>query len=340
LIADLQQDLPDVWGRPVHSIFMGGGTPSLFSATGMRDLLSQVRAMLPVAPDAEITMEINPGSQEFDDLAAYRASGINRLSFGIQSLHDAQLKRLGRIHSAEQAQAAVKKAQAAGFDNINLDMMFALPQQDLTAAAEDLQALIALQPNHISYYQLTLEPNTLFAAKPPIGLPKDEDKLEMYEQGRNILQAAGYQQYEVSAYARQQDYSQHNLNYWNFGDYLGIGAGAHSKISFGHDGRIRRQLKHKHPKSYLLKANSPERIVQSEYLAPEQLPFEFMLNAVRLRQPIVLKKFEDATGPNRQQLCQPLLTFADIAWFTMDPDRTVQTAERSLRSDQILKASL
>ncbi|WP_395377320.1 radical SAM family heme chaperone HemW [Marinicella sp. W31] len=340
LIADLQQDLPDVWGRNVHSIFMGGGTPSLFSAEAMRSLLSQVRALLPITPDAEITMEINPGSQEFDDLEAYRAAGINRLSFGIQSLQDHQLKTLGRIHTADQAITAVKKAQAAGFDNINLDMMFALPEQNLVSAHNDLQALIDLQPQHISYYQLTLEPNTLFASKPPVGLPANEHKLRMYQQGQQLLQQAGFEQYEVSAFARNNKRSQHNLNYWSFGDYLAIGAGAHSKISFGHDGRIRRQLKHKHPKAYLQKAHAADRIVQSEFLTAEQLPFEFMLNAVRLKQPISLKKFEDTTGLNRASLIAPLETLADLPWFSMDADYLQLTEEGFLLSDEILKAFL
>ena len=337
LIADLQQDLPDVWGRNINSIFMGGGTPSLFSAASMRSLLSQMRALLPIAPDAEITMEINPGSQEFDDLHAYRAAGINRLSFGIQSLDNDQLKTLGRIHSAEQAVNAVKKARTAGFDNINLDMMFALPQQDLSAARQDLLALIDLQPEHISYYQLTLEPNTLFASKPPLGLPTDEHKLQMYEQGQTLLDQAGFEQYEVSAYARPNQRSQHNLNYWNFGDYLAIGAGAHSKISFGHDGSIRRQLKHKHPKRYLQKAHSAERIVQSEFLTAQQLPFEFMLNAVRLKQPISFKKFEDTTGLDRSLLITPLKTLADVPWFKMDGEQLQLTEEGFLLSDEILK---
>lgn len=250
LIKDLERDVPLVWGRTVHSIFMGGGTPSLFSANSIERLLNAVRALLNCKPGMEITMEVNPGTGEYDNFVGYKKAGVNRLSMGVQSLQDENLKNLGRIHSSKQAIDVYHKARSAGFDNINLDMMFALPNQSLQDAGVDLHSLIELKPDHISYYQLTIEANTLFAVKTPDDLPNDENLEAMYLQGNKILEDNGYQQYEVSAYAKNNQSSQHNVNYWKFGDYLGIGAGAHAKISFGASGEIKRFVKYKHRLMY------------------------------------------------------------------------------------------
>ena len=238
LIKDLEQDVPLVWGRTVNSVFMGGGTPSLFSANSIERLLNAVRMLLQCKPDMEVTMEVNPGTGEYDNFVGYKKAGVNRLSFGIQSLNDENLKALGRIHTSQQAVDTFFKAREAGFDNINLDMMFALPKQTLKTAQEDLKKLIELKPEHISYYQLTIEANTLFAVKTPDFLPNNDLLEKMYLQGNELLEKSAYHQYEVSAYSKNNKSCQHNINYWQFGDYLGIGAGAHSKISFGSNNEV------------------------------------------------------------------------------------------------------
>ena len=340
LLADLQQDLPAVWGRPVHSVFMGGGTPSLFSGAAMARLLSGVRALLPLAPDAEITLEVNPGSGEFDHFLTYREAGINRLSLGVQSLDDAQLKTLGRIHSAAEAREAVAAAQAAGFDNINLDIMFGLPGQSLKQAAADLAALLALNPQHVSAYQLTLEPNTLFAARPPAGLPDTEALEQFYDQTRIQLHKAGFRQYEVSAYAQAGRESQHNLNYWRFGDYLGIGAGAHAKITDGSAQTITRTIKQKHPRLYLQTANSQQRVQLTEAIAASQRSFEYLLNRLRLREPWTLSHFERATGIHRHRLLEILQPAFDWGAITQNGETLELTERGFLLSDEIVKLSL
>lgn len=278
LIADLETCLPLVWGRPIVSIFMGGGTPSLFSAASMDRLLAAIRARVPLLPDAEITLEANPGTFEAEKFAGYRAAGINRLSIGIQSFDDAKLKALGRIHNGGEALAAIDIARTH-FDNFNLDLMYGLPQQTLAQALADIDSAIAAGSTHISAYQLTLEPNTRFHRYPP-ALPDDELVADMQEAIESRLAAAGFAHYETSAFAQPGRQTRHNLNYWRFGDYLGIGAGAHAKISF--PDRIVRQARYRQPGEYLsaLKQGSA---VQSEEIVPEdQLPFEFMLNALRL----------------------------------------------------------
>lgn len=337
LIDDIQQDIPEIWGRTISSIFLGGGTPSLFSAESLRTLLSHIRALVPIAPDCEITMEVNPGTQEFDNLEQYRNAGINRLSFGIQSLNNTYLQSLGRIHNSQQAVSAVNKAQKAGFKRINLDMMFALPDQSIEAAKTDLNTLIQLNPEHISYYQLTIEPNTLFASQTPKHIPNDEKKYKMYKQGQSILGKADYQQYEVSAYTRHQGHCQHNLNYWSFGDYLGIGAGAHSKITYGHNQEIYRFIKQKHPKQYLKSASSKARIMSKKKLTEKDLLFEFMLNAVRLKKTISLKQFEQRTGINRTHLINALKKTKNTALLEITKNDIALTPEGFLLSDEILK---
>ena len=271
----------------------GGGTPSRFSGAAIGWILDGVAARLAFAPTIEITLEANPGTAEAAHFKGYRTAGVNRLSMGVQSLDDAQLKRLGRIHGADEARAAVGLARTAGFDNLNLDLMFALPEQTLAEAQRDLAGLIALAPEHISYYHLTLEPNTAFAAAPP-PLPDSDLAYEMLEQGQTQLAAARYAQYETSAYARAGRSSQHNLNYWRFGDYLGIGAGAHGKRSFAD--RIERRARHKHPKTYLETAGGVASLQEVRAVAGEELAFEYCLNALRLHEGFAVADFEARTG--------------------------------------------
>ena len=294
LLRDLDFELRDApEPRPLVSIFFGGGTPSLFSGAAIGRILEGVAARLAFAPDIEITLEANPGTAEAQHFRDYRAAGVNRLSMGVQSLDDAQLKRLGRIHGADEARAAVGMARAAGFDNLNLDLMFALPKQTVGEAEQDLAALIQLAPEHISYYHLTLEPNTAFAAAPP-PLPDSDSAYEMLEQGQAQLAAAGYAQYETSAYARAGRSAAHNLNYWRFGDYLGIGAGAHGKRT--HDGRVERRARHKHPKTYMESAGSAACLQEVRAVVGDELAFEYCLNALRLHEGFAKVDFEARTG--------------------------------------------
>ena len=338
LIADLQQDIPLVWGRAVHSVFMGGGTPSLFSASSIERLMSALRSLLLCKPDMEVTMEVNPGTGEYDNFVGYRQAGVNRLSIGVQSLKDENLLALGRIHNAENAKNVYKQARQAGFDNINLDMMFALPGQSLAAAKKDLQELISLKPEHISYYQLSIEANTLFAAQRPGGLPGDDSLEAMYLQGNALLNRHGYQQYEVSAYSLADKNCQHNVNYWQFGDYLAIGAGAHSKITFAAKKEIKRYLKYKLPKKYLV--SNPTFIQEQKCLSQVDLIFEFMLNAVRLKKPIKLSSFSARTGIKAHILIEKLQFALDMNWVLYQQDKLELTEKGFLLSDEILKSLL
>jgi oxygen-independent coproporphyrinogen-3 oxidase len=292
LRADLEQALPLVWGRQVHTVFIGGGTPSLLSARGLDRLLSDVRALLPLDADAEITMEANPGTFEAEKFAQFRASGVNRLSVGIQSFNEAHLKALGRIHDSGDAHRAVEIA-ARHFDNFNLDLMFALPQQTLDECRADIETALSFAPPHLSLYHLTLEPNTLFAKFPP-ALPDDDASADMQEWIQAHTAAAGYERYEVSAYAKPHRQCKHNLNYWRFGDYLGIGAGAHSKLSFAH--RIVRQARYKHPATFMDQARAGSPIQEEHEVSAHDLPFEFMLNALRLVQGFPVHRFIERTG--------------------------------------------
>ena len=337
LLADLEQDLPSVWGRPISSVFMGGGTPSLFSAPSMQNMMNRVRAVLPFQPDAEVTMEVNPGSQEFDDLAGYLTAGINRLSFGIQSLKDENLKRLGRIHNSEQAIKAVQKAKAVGYDNFNVDMMFGLPGQSMAAAKEDLLRLIDMGSTHISYYQLTIEANTLFAVKTPEDLPDVEMLHDMFAQGQEILTAHGFEQYEVSAYAKPGRQSQHNMNYWRFGDYLGIGAGAHAKVTMGHSGEIVRTVKQKHPNLYLQHASTAQRLMSETVVDENTLLFEYFLNHLRIKQTVQWSNFEACTGLKKEMAIAKLKPLAQHGWFTMDGSGLTLSKQGFLLSDEILQ---
>ena len=292
LARDLEQSLPLVWGRRVHSIFIGGGTPSLLSAQGFDRMLSDIRALLPLDADAEITLEANPGTFEAERFAAYRASGANRLSVGIQSFNPVHLKALGRIHDGDEARRAGAIARDV-FDNFNLDLMYALPGQSPAQLEADLEAALAFEPPHLSVYHLTLEPNTEFAKYPPV-LPDDDCAAEMQALVETRLGAAGYGHYETSAYARPQRQASHNLNYWRFGDYLGIGAGAHGKISF--PDRIVRTEKPRNPDSYMAAVESGGPVGTSRESPASELPFEFMLNALRLTGGFETRLFGERTG--------------------------------------------
>jgi len=292
LRADLEAALPPVWGREVHSVFIGGGTPSLFSPQGIDRLLSDVRARVKLAPDAEITLEANPGTFEKDRFRAFRAAGVTRLSVGVQSFDDAQLKALGRVHDARQALAAVEEA-AASFETFNLDLMYALPGQPLAQLDEDVTQALALMPPHISIYHLTIEPNTYFAKFPP-ATPPDDLAYAMLDRITEMTAGAGMERYEVSAYAKPGHRCWHNFNYWSFGDYLGIGAGAHGKLSFPN--RVVRQVRWREPRLYMDNALAGQPLAQEEEVARADLPFEFMLNALRLRDGFLLQDFVDRTG--------------------------------------------
>ncbi len=292
LLADLEAALPLIWGRTVHSIFLGGGTPSLFSPAAMDQLLGALRARVRLEADCEITLEANPGTFEKDRFKAFRAAGVTRLSVGVQSFNDDFLKTLGRVHDRAQAIAAVEEA-AQAFDTFNLDIMYALPGQDLEALKKDMALALTLAPPHISIYHLSIEPNTYFAKFPP-QLPEDDTAYEMLDLITEMTGQAGLQRYEVSAYARSGHACRHNLNYWKFGDYLGLGAGAHSKLSFAH--RVVRQVRFREPALYLEKALAGAFVAQETQLSRSDLPFEFMLNALRLKDGFSLQLFCERTG--------------------------------------------
>jgi len=302
LVADIEAALPLIWGRPVVSVFIGGGTPSLMSAAGVERLLSDVRARLPLDADCEITMEANPGTFEAERFAAYRSAGVNRLSIGVQSFDAAKLKALGRIHDRAQAEAAAGLARRV-FDNFNLDLMFGLPSQSLAEAQADVEAALQFAPPHLSLYQLTLEPNTVFAKYPP-AVPDEDTVAGMQEWIEARTAQAGYGRYEVSAYARPGRECRHNLNYWRFGDYLGVGAGAHSKISFPH--RVVRQVRFRQPASYLERAARGEFLAEHVEVGRSDLPFEFMLNALRLSEGVPAGLFAERTGLPASAIEAPL----------------------------------
>lgn len=320
LVADLDFDLPLAWGRIVHSVFFGGGTPSLFPPEAIDRFLQQASARLRFAPDVEITLETNPGTVEHGPFAGYRAAGVNRLSFGVQSFDDGCLQRLGRIHSSGDAERAVKSAQDAGFDNFNLDLMYALPQQTLAMALDDVEHALALSPTHLSHYQLTLEPNTVFAARVPAGIPDEDSAWDMQEACQARLADAGFGQYEISAYAREGRQCRHNLNYWRFGDYLGIGAGAHGKLTLGATQQVLRRWKLKHPTDYLAKAGTAAAIGGDEYLTAQRLPFDFMLNALRLNEGVPMAMFEARTGLPAAAIAERVALARARGWLEADGD--------------------
>jgi oxygen-independent coproporphyrinogen-3 oxidase len=316
LRADLEASLPLVWGRIVQTVFIGGGTPSLFSPESIDRLLTDIRALLRLSPDAEITLEANPGTFELARFKGFREAGVNRLSLGIQSFDEHKLKALGRVHDRRQALEAAA-AVADIFETFNLDLMYALPGQDAAGLAADLAQALSFAPTHLSYYHLTIEPNTLFASRPPAGLPDDDLAADMQDQIEAAASAAGLRHYEVSAYARAGHRSRHNLNYWQFGDYLGIGAGAHGKLSF-HD-RIERTARYRHPTRYMDAALAGDAIETRRRLSSADLPFEFMLNALRLTEGVSATQFAERTGLSLAAISAPLARAAERGLLDPDP---------------------
>lgn len=325
LIADLDASLPLVWGRPVHSVFIGGGTPSLFSPAAIDHLLSDVRARLRLEPGCEITLEANPGTFERDRFRAFRAAGVTRLSVGVQSFNDAHLQALGRVHDRAQAIAALEEA-AQAFDTFNLDLMYALPGQDLAGLDADLDVALALAPPHLSVYHLTIEPNTFFAKHPP-ALPEDDIAYAMLDRITERTAAHGLQRYEISAYARTDHRCVHNLNYWQFGDYLGLGAGAHGKLTFAH--HVVRQVRFRDPRLYMERAKAGNAVAQMTEVTRADLPFEYMLNALRLREGFALADFSERTGLSVSAIQKPLNEAERLGLLARDLHRAWPT-ERGL----------
>ncbi len=323
LLSDLARERELTGQRTLHSIFIGGGTPSLFSAHSIGAILEGVNRHYDFAEDIEITLEANPGTFEQEKFNGFRAAGINRLSIGIQSFNDAALKRLGRIHSAGEAHNAITTARRAGFENLNLDLMFALPEQTLAEALHDVNTACALDVQHISHYQLTLEPNTLFYSQPP-PLPDSELMWDMQEACQQVLADAGFSQYEVSAWSRQRP-SAHNLNYWQFGDYLGIGAGAHGKLGEPGQARIQRRWKRRQPQDYIAHAASGDALSGESVISDEQLVFEFMMNALRLPGGVDTALFEQRTGLTLAQL-EAACASIDSELLSIDEARIRTTA--------------
>ena len=318
LIADLETELPRIWGRQVHSIFIGGGTPSLLSAQGMDTLLSAIRARVHLEPDAEITMEANPGSVETEKFAGFAKAGITRVSLGIQSFQDAQLKALGRIHNGAEAKRAIEIA-LQHFKSVNLDLMYGLPMQTLDDAKRDVETALAFKTPHLSLYNLTLEPNTYFANFPP-KLPSEDEVDSIFEQSLDLLTKAGLKRYEISAYAKPGMECKHNLNYWRFGDYIGIGAGAHGKISF--PDKVTRQVRERHPETYMqaIEQNG-NALIESKEISVADLPFEFMLNTLRLTDGVATNTFSERTGLPLSSISKGLDEASKKG--LLDPDPTV-----------------
>lgn len=323
LIADLQSALPLIWGRSVVSVFFGGGTPSLLSPAAVDELIATFRALAMLAPDAEITLEANPGTVEAEKFAGFRSAGVNRLSLGIQSFNDEHLKALGRIHGAEEAKRA---AQLAGehFDSFNLDLMYGLPGQTHEQALSDVETALSFSPSHLSCYQLTLEPNTRFAAFPP-ELPESDICADMQESIEARLAAAGFSNYETSAFAQRGKQCKHNLNYWYFGDYLGIGAGAHSKLTL-HD-RVLRQMRWKHPKAYLENIRSGHAVQEDNQVEVASLPFEFMMNALRLADGFHPSLFEARTAQSLNRVLPQMKAAESDGLLIVGPEKIAPTAK-------------
>lgn len=301
LTQDIENDLPLVWGRTVGSIYFGGGTPSLFSADQIDVILTRFRGLLQLSPDVEITLEANPGTIEHDSFTAYGQAGINRVSLGAQSFDDQSLQAIGRIHASQEIERAIESLHASGISNFNIDLMYGLPGQILDKAISDLERALAAKPSHLSHYQLTLEPNTLFAANPP-KLPDDDARWEMQEACAVRLSEAGFEGYEISAWSRPDKPSRHNLNYWRFGDYLGVGAGAHGKLTMAAEERIIRIAKQRHPKRYLAARDDGQWRAETRELDTRALIFEFFLNHLRLAEPISLNRFERTTGLSPREI--------------------------------------
>ena len=314
LMADLEAGLPLIWGRPIYSVFIGGGTPSLFEPAQIDRLIAGVRARLPLEPACEITLEANPGTFERERFAAFRAAGVTRLSIGVQSFNDRHLQAIGRVHDGAQARAAVEEA-ARAFDTFNLDLMYALPGQSLADLQHDLATALAFNPPHLSVYHLTIEPNTVFAKFPP-RVPDEDVAWDMLDHITEATAQAGLERYEVSAYARTGHRCVHNQNYWQFGDYLGIGAGAHGKLSFPH--RIVRQVRHRQPELYMERALAGDAVAQAHEVARRELPFEYMLNALRLKDGFTLQDYFDRTGLPPSSVREALQKAEQRGWLEQD----------------------
>ena len=332
LIADLEGLLPSIWGRRVGSVFIGGGTPSLFAPESIDALLAAVRARVPLEPGAEVTMEANPGTAEAGRFHGYRDAGVNRLSLGIQSLDDARLSALGRIHSAHEARRAIEMAQAA-FDNVNLDLMYGLPAQSVDEARKEIAEAARWGTTHLSAYQLTIEPNTAFYRRPP-ALPSHDEAADMQVAVEETLAAAGFEHYETSAFARRGWRCRHNLNYWEFGDYAGLGAGAHGKLSFAD--RVTRHERPKPPREYMAQAGT----LRESVIASRELPFEFMLNALRLVQGVPSNLFEERTGLPAAAVARRLSTAREKGLLEDDPLRLRPTRRGRLFLNELLQLFL
>ena len=322
LLADLEKDLPYLQGRPIHSIFMGGGTPSLLGSDELERLMQGLYQNLNIDKDAEITLETNPGTFEIDKFARFRESGINRLSIGVHSFNDQHLRQLGRIHSSDEAAHAIEKAKEVGFDNFNIDLMHGLEGQTMKQLLSDVEMALSFDSTHISFYQLTLEPNTLFAKFPP-KLPDDEGIWAMGAKGVALIESHGHQQYEISAYGKIP--SKHNMNYWQFGDYLGIGAGAHGKITNSKTQTIFRTLKPKSPKDYMVKFQGKDLDLPIKII--ENTTFEFMLNALRLKQGFDLALFESRTGKSLNVIGERLSIASDLGLLSVENNRLTPTSK-------------
>ena len=323
LRADLEAALPLIWGRRIVSIFIGGGTPSLFAPEAIAQLISDIRARLPLEPACEITLEANPGTFERERFKGFRAAGVTRLSVGVQSFDDAKLKALGRVHDSGQARAAVEEA-AQAFDTFNIDLMYALPGQTLADLERELDTALAFQPPHLSVYHLTIEPNTLFATRTPENLPDPDLASEMLDLITARTGSVGMSRYEVSAYAREGHRCEHNLNYWQFGDYLGIGAGAHSKLSFPH--RVLRQVRWREPAAYMAQAMQGAAVSNENEVQRKELPFEFMLNALRLKEGVPLTQFLERTGLPPSAIAKAMEQGRAKGLLVADPARIAATA--------------
>jgi putative oxygen-independent coproporphyrinogen III oxidase len=336
LLRDLRSELPLAQGRPIETVFLGGGTPSLFSGAAITRLLDGLRAEAVLAVDAEITLEANPGAVDAARFTAFREAGVNRLSIGIQSFRDERLQALGRVHDSAEAQAAVATARAAGFDNLNLDLMYGLPGDDAGGALADLEKAIALAPAHLSWYQLTLEPNTAFERRPP-ALPDDDVVARIEEQGRALLAAHGYGRYEISAYAQGGRRCRHNLNYWQFGDYLGVGAGAHGKITLPADGAFERRAKARNPRTYQLRAGTAEATTEERVATRAQAAIEYLMNALRVLDGTPVEMFEARAGQPAAAIDSARAAAAARGWLSPDAGRLRATPAGLERLNKLLE---
>ncbi len=336
LLRDLRTELSLAQDRPIETIFLGGGTPSLFSGAAIAQLLDGLRAEAVLATDVEITLEANPGAVDAASFAAFREAGVNRLSIGIQSFRDEQLRALGRVHDSAEAEAAVATARAAGFDDINLDLMYGLPGDDAVGAAADLERALALAPSHLSWYQLTLEPNTAFERRPPV-LPGDDAVAAIEERGRALLGTHGYERYEISAYARSGRRCRHNLNYWQYGDYLGIGAGAHGKVTLPADNEIARREKTRNPRTYLQRAGTAQAAGEQRVATRAQAALEFLMNALRVLDGASVTAFEARAGQPAAAIGAARAAAIARGWLGAEADRLRATPAGLERLNRLLE---